>query len=249
MKKTSQVLLTALFPVAQNKPGIVLTTKQLRFLVPDLSESGFKSLLYLLEQQELVNRELGDAEPVYSLTNLGKRAVEDEFPALSNRYDSWEGDWALLVFLTAPKGDPQFRYLRSLLLSQGAVALNRGVYLGAGGFSNRVMVELENEYRRSVVLLTVGEWQIGSEKPIVMKSLGLNDIVANYSGIGKQLARLLQEKLEKSSLKNQTKQDSLILFQQFLSVLQEDPGFTTRYIARSTPPLSLLAELQHIFQL
>ncbi len=249
MKQTSQVLLTALFPLAQGNPSVALSSKQLRFLVPDLSDSGFKSLLYLLEQQEQVSREFGGSEPVYTLTNLGKRAVEDEFPALSNRYDSWEGDWALLVFLTAPKGDPQFRYLRSVLLSQGAVALNRGVYLGAGGFSTRVMVELENEYRRSVVLMTVGEWQIGSEKPIVMKSLGLNDIAATYSGIGKQIDRLLEQNREKTSLKNQTKLTSVDLYHQFLSVLREDPGFTTRYIQRSTTSSELLSKLQQIFQL
>jgi DNA-binding transcriptional regulator PaaX len=249
MKKTSQVLLISLLQTKNDTPKPLLRADQLRTVVPNLSASGFRSLLYLLEHQGMIAREFMGNEFGYILTKLGAQALTAELPALSDRYESWEGEWVVLLFLTAPKGDPQFRYLRSLVVSQGAVALNRGVYLGAGGFSSAVMAELETTYNRSVILLQAGEWYIGSERPIVIKTLGLNDIIIAYSGISREVDRLTDKFSKKSMLNNQSKIEIYSVLTQFLTVLQEDPGFATRYMARVVSPFEILARIQRLLVL
>lgn len=249
MKYSSQVVLTALLPTVKNQPGPLFLLEELTPLLETLSLAGARSLLYLLEQQQLVSKELSEAGVGYRSTLQGVKALEAEISALSHRYDHWEGDWSVLVFLTAPKSDPSFRYLRRLLVSQGALGLNRGVYLGAGGFSDAVMLELEQRYSKSVVLCSLNEWQIGAERPIVINFFGLNDILQSYSGISTQVARLTSENTKKSDMKDQSKKAVAALFHQFLGVVKEDPGFSTRYISLKITPFDLLAKLQRLLLL
>src|SRR5687767_13547175 len=137
MKKTAQKILLSLYQPETFR----LSLKELEFLNENQTASGFKSIVYHLERSGYVRLERLDGEPWVSLTSHGKEAVEDLFPAFHPRHLHWEGTWSCLVFRTAPSTDPEFRYLRKLLVKVNAAALSRGVYLYPGGFPDRVLSE------------------------------------------------------------------------------------------------------------
>ena len=249
MKQTTQKLLLALYPAPDRTSLVTLSAEQLAACVSELSSSGFRSLLYTAVQNEYVSRENIGVQSYYVLTDLGRRMVEVAFPAFSARFESWTGEWSCLVFLEAPVGDPHFRYLRRLVLENGAVGLSRGVYLSAGGFHDRVQSELETVYAKSIALFTIGGWQIGSERPIVIEFLGLDDVAAGYSGISKEIDKLLRENTTRSTLNNQSKRHNQALIDRFSTLLGADPGFTTRYFPGIDSPLQILSQLQQLLRL
>lgn len=249
MKQTTQKLLLMLHYAPEKEPLVALTAEQLLHSAPELSPSGFRSLLYGAVQNKYISKESAGQGNYYVSTDLGRRMTEASFPALSKRFESWSGEWSCMVFLEAHKGDPQFRYLRKLLLEKGAVALSRGVYLSAGEFDRRVQSEVETLYYRSVVVFTIQEWQIGSERPIVIDSLGLDSVAAGYSGISSEIAKLLSKNRNESKLNNQSKDHYANLIDRFSALLLADPGFTTRYFPGLNSPQNLLHQLQELIQL
>jgi DNA-binding transcriptional regulator PaaX len=249
MKQSTQKVLLALYPAAEQSALVSLSAEQLRACVGDLSPSGFRSLLYAAEKNGYLARENIGSQSYFVLRDIGRRKVEVAFPAFSPRFERWSGEWSCMVFLEAPAGDPQFRYLRRLLLEKGALGLSRGVYLSAGEFDQRVMSEVEALYAQSLAIFTIGKWQLGSERPIVIDSMGLDDIAAGYSGVSTEIKQLLRQNRSESKLNDQSKAAYYTLFDRFLSLLQTDPGFTTRYFPGLESPTQLLAQLQQLFRL
>ena len=251
MKETTRKILLFLYPttaVGQTQPDqrLLLSTAQLRFLLPDLSLAGFKSLLFYLEKNQYLLQHLINEEHYYSLTNYGQEQLEQQFPALSIARRNWHGDWSMIVFLEAIKTDQNFRYLRQLLLKQGCFALNRGIFLYPGKLNDLVLAELNGRYRQAVIGYQLGECLVGDERIVIGQKIALSDSLQVYSGISKELDELINIIGPTKKLKDQSKIDFYSIYNRFVSFLAEDSGLIQHYYPQVEGPLSILSKLQKL---
>lgn len=254
MKETTRKILLFLYPTieadqAQPDHQLFLNTKQLRFLLPDLSLAGFKSLLFYLEKNQYLLKHLINEEQYYSLTNYGKEQLEQQFPALSIARRNWHGDWSMIVFLEAIKTDQNFRYLRQFLLKQGCFALNRGIFLYPGKLNDIVLAELNGRYRQAVMVYQLGDCLVGDEHIVIGQKIALSDSLRVYSGISKELDELISIIGSTKKLKDQSKVDFYSIYNRFVSFLAEDSGLIHHYYPQVEGPLSILSKLQKLLKI
>ncbi|MFA6814548.1 MAG: hypothetical protein GX943_00430 [Candidatus Pacebacteria bacterium] len=251
MKDNTRKILLFLYPTAesdQSKPDdqILLNFVQLRFLLPDLSSSGFKSLLFYLEKKQYLLKHLINEEQQYSLTNYGRGQLEEQFPALSIARRNWHGDWTMIVFLQAIRTDQNFRYLRSFLLKNGCFALNRGIFLYPGQLNDLVLAELNGRYRQGVMVYKLGDCIVGDEQIVIGQKIALNDSLRVYSGISKELDELIEIIGSTKKLRDQSKLDFYSIYDRFATFLAEDSGLIHHYYPQVDGPLMLLSKLQKV---
>lgn len=228
MKKNTQKILLALYSdIGQIKNRVPVS--QLQMLVPELSGGGFRSLLFALKQQGMITTHKVLGVTSISITHHGTVSLENEFPALSQKWDTWQGNWDCLVFMESSSLDKQFRFLRNLLLSQGAIAINRGVYLSPGGFSDVVLGECQNTYYSNVLLFSVATWKLATDSSFIIEKYGLQDVAEALSGISRDVDRLLKMMIDKKGLTQGDKTSICLAYDRVLAVLLEDPGFCTFY--------------------
>ena len=249
MKKNTQKLLLAIYKNSQEglPHHLARGVNEVMTLVsPTLSTSGARSLVYLLEKKGYIStqRLLGTTQ--LSLTTIGKRLLEADFPALDAEWDSWNGSFDCLVFLQPPAGDPQFRYLRKLLLEERALSLTRGVYISAKNFSPKVLQELRSTYHRSVTLFTIGSWEISVENAVIMSGYSLIDVIESYSGISKEIDRLLSAKKLKKALRDSDKKQIALVYDRLHATLASDPGFSSYYFPHAPRGRLLLEKLTEL---
>ncbi|MDQ5951595.1 MAG: hypothetical protein QG639_876, partial [Patescibacteria group bacterium] len=191
MKKNAQKILLCLFSFSKSE-NIILNSRQLKVSVPDMTDGGYRSLLLFLQRKKYLTKENVGGAQYYGLTDLGREALRAKFPALNDKWQQWNGDWHAMTFIKAPKSDPQFRYLRQLLVAEHALPLARGVYLAAGGFSPLVLSTCQSLYQECVVIVSVGEWQFGLDRPIIVEYYDLASTASVYSSIGSSIDKLLE---------------------------------------------------------
>lgn len=219
---------------------------QLKLLLPNLTPGGRRSLVHYLKQKHLLRSERLGVESQLSLTPHGRDAIEKLFPALSARRMRWQGEWSVLIFINGPKGDPNFRYLRQLLLEHHALSLRRGVYLCPGEFPSQIMNELKQLYVGAVQVLTIDQWRFGDEQSLVEQHYKLSDVIEISSGISKEIEELLKRKKEQKGLTNKTKQQIFSVFDRLFDLLCQDPGLTHYYYPENDSSYQLLQKLQQL---
>lgn len=242
MKENSRKILLFLYP-SENEP-MWFTFQELQGLVPNLSRAGLQSALFLLDKKELLRIDKTQAEPKYSLSSYGKSYLEDLFPALCESNEKWQGDWSLLIFLEAPKTDKNFRYLRSYLTQNKAIALTRAVYLYPGLISEKLKTDLQHSYKNSVLVLKVSKWLFGDDFKVIGQKAQLNDLFELYSSISKELDRLISVKTIDKSFTQQEKNSFFSALSRFLSVLDSDPALLKLYFPQVESAKQLLFKLQ-----
>lgn len=251
MKETTRKILLALYPAAtglqaQPETGPMLKRQQLRDLLPELTEAGFNSLIFLLLKKAYLERQEVAGEVEYSLSSYGLDELTAQFPALSPARQQWRGEWTVLVFLTAPKSDQNFRYLRQFLLSHGCFSLARAVFVYPGAPSELIKHELNASYRQGVVMLKVQDWVFGDERIIMGQKIGLKDSAEIYSGLSSELDRLTAFSTTQKEFKDQQKSDFYSIFDRLVAALASDSGLIGHYYPRVEGPLSLLARWQNM---
>jgi hypothetical protein len=251
MKENTRKILLFLYPAIdsdQNKPDeqMMLSFEQLRFLLAGLSMAGFKSLLFYLEKNQYLSKHLINEKHYYSLTKHGKKQLEQQFPALSIARRNWHGNWSMIVFLQAIKTDQNFRYLRSFLLKNGCIALNRGIFVYPGELNDLVLAELNGRYRQAVMVYQLGECLVGDERIVIGQKIALSDSLKVYSGISKELDELIEIIGSTKKFKDQHKLDFYSIFDRFVSFLADDSGLVHHYYPQVEGVLIILSKLQLI---
>ncbi len=235
---TLKILLSTVNDSDQIRP---ITTESLhRFVVPGLSKSGFRSLLYLMKDKGYIK--LQNAS-VYGQPQ-GWRSLLTEIPALKSDWDVWQGDWVCLVFLQAPRADRQFRYLRNWCIDRRYFQLTRGVYLAPTWYLKEMLPDLEGVYRHSIQVLTVGEWIEGDIREQILDHfdvMGLSDI---YSGISNQYEQLLKTFETKKRLNEQQIRQIQSTFERTLDLLVQDLGLVRYYAKPPKTPFNLVESWQ-----
>jgi len=237
-KNTLKILISTATDSDQLRP-VRLDALQ-RLVVPDLSNAGLRSLLYLMRDQGYLK--LQNAT-VFGQSQ-GWSSLLAQIPALDSQWEVWPGDWACLVFLQAPTADRQFRYLRSWCLGHRFFQLTRAVYLAPSWYMQQLLPELEGVYRHSIQVMTIGRWLGGDIRELILDHfdvMGLSDI---YSGVGNQYQQLLKTLPLKKRLNKQQIAQVQALFERTLDLLSQDLGLVRYYATPSATPLSLVEHWQ-----
>lgn len=247
MKDNTKKLLTWLYR-PQDKDAAQLATTidydQLRFLLPDMTPGGRRSLVHYLSQQHLIRAERLSHQTQLSLTSHGEQALAAQFPVFSRaRYD-WPGQWSALIFLQAPNSDRHFRYLRALLLNHHAFHLRRGVYLHPGEFPPKILNTCQELYVGHVVIVSWQQWQFGDERSLISHHYMLSDLSEVYSGISREINQLLSEKKQQKGLTHKFYRQIFSVFDRLFSILPQDAGLLTHYYPQSPHAAQLLTQLQ-----
>lgn len=232
MKKNTQKILLALYSEGGRRVNRV-SLSILQGIVPDLTDGGYRSLLHVLKKQDLIQTQRVLGQTTVSITHHGTVAIEREFPALSQKWDEWDGGWDCLVFIEAPSFDKQFRFLRKLVLDEGAVSLSRGVYLSPGSFSDVVLKECNTSYHSNVIVFSVAEWKVATEFKLIVEKYGMLDLIESFSGISKDVDRLLKSHEDKKRLIDRYKNDICLVYDRACDILAEAPGFSTHYFTEA----------------
>lgn len=250
MRSTSLQLLTALYPSQPDQSlsqPLLVPASQVRPLFPKLSDSGFRSLLFHLGQKGYLMVERTSDTSLVRCTFQGIELVRSQIPVFQPHWRQWQGEWAVMVFLTAPDNDRQFRYLRQALLDYHAVPLTRGVYLYPSAFPSSVVELCSSSYPHSVAILKSQQWIFGDVRSVIMQKYRLADLAATYSGVSRELNQLIAKMKADNESKDQYKKQLSLLFYRWWDVVSEDVGLTTIYFPTNPQPLPLLQQWQHYF--
>ncbi|MFZ1721175.1 MAG: hypothetical protein WAU07_01595 [Microgenomates group bacterium] len=248
MKTNTLKLLTTLY---NPSPHAVLTLRQgqIHMFLPELSVAGLRSALYRLIDKGLVSNLNLEEGQEYYLTRNGTELVRNSFPALNLVTESWQGKWLQIVFISGPAHDSDFRNLRSILSQRGAQQVTRGVYLLPDiGLDGLLKICLE-KYQESIQIQRIEEWLIGGDKRWVIELFDLESLASAYSGISKEIDRLLARAKRLERLTEREKKQFSMVFNRFWEVLGVDCGIADSFIVASPHPISLLSKLQHLAQL
>jgi DNA-binding transcriptional regulator PaaX len=245
MKKSAQKLLLSLYPAPESLPKPLPTTS-LEVILSELTQAGRRSLTHLLKGQGWLEVERFASHTSLVITDSGKRALEVAIPALLIDWGVWDGTWAQVVFLEAPAGDPQFRYLRQRLLAVRCVPLSRGVYLCPQPTLQRIWHEVETLYAKNVVILSIGDWQLGDERSIISREYSLTDHIDAYSGVSKEIERLLASVERRGELDYQQKELLSLVYDRYWQIIAHDPGFINHYYSQAPNAITLLIGLQSL---
>lgn len=248
IKKNAQKLLLTLYTPQGQRP-VTLPADRLRYLVPDMSDGGYRSLILFLERKNLLYREKVFGSVSLGITEVGRSTLITLFPALDRTWLTWQEEWMVLVFLEAPKSDPNFRYLRQLLLAEKSLVLSRGVYLAAGSFSNRILIETKQLYSQSVAIVSADRWYLGLERPLIVRYYDLTSRAEVYSGVSKEISRLLVVASAAKKLTDHQKTRLSSILERLLESLRDDPGFTSHYFPDTPDILNLVSQIQKIILL
>ena len=247
MKENSKKILLFLYPCT--KEPVWLDCSQLQELLPHLSPAGLQSSLFLLDKKDFLRIDKTQSQWKYALSSYGQSQLEELFPAFSTHHEQWRGDWSLLVFLQAPQTDANFRYLRSYLTQNKAVALTRAVYLYPGALSDKIKAELQNSYKNAVLVLKVTDWLFGDDFKVIGLKAGLHDLFELYSSISKELDRLISMKTNEKSFMKQEKISFFSALNRFLGVLETDTSLLSYYFPEVESPKNILAKFQNLLRI
>lgn len=241
----------------QTPQPLPITYQHLKLFLPHLTGSGLRSLVAALKRDGHIEVERVVDQTLIRLTNQGRQEVEAQFPFFRHQdaEDSQTAaasasdggiSWATLIFLQAPPGDQQFRYLRSLLVKYRAISLIRGVYLYPFHFPPLVMDECRSRYSDSVVIGQLQKWSIGDDRAIAINHFHVLDLIQSYSGISKDIDRLIERKKLFRELNHQEKNLLCSLFDRWYSNIQEDYGLIHYYFPHVSDGPELLNRLQSL---
>lgn len=248
MKKNAQKILLCLYTYSRSE-RVLFSTSQIRLAVPNMSDGGYRSLLLMMQRNGWVSKESLPGMQYLSITDQGREALKRVLPALNPKWKQWKGEWHAMTFIQAPSSDPQFRYLRQLVIADNAIPLTRGVYLAAGGFSQEILSVCSTLYASSVTVFSVNTWEFGDDRPIIVKYYDLTSVASVYSSISTSIDGLLGILNVGKSRTDQHKVVISTTIDRLWSGLKDDPGFTAYYFPGILDLPSILKKIQLLIQI
>ncbi|HYD34821.1 MAG TPA: hypothetical protein VD999_02030 [Vitreimonas sp.] len=244
MKSTSKKLLLALYSPKENPNLVPITTWSL--LVPEITAPGFRSVLHLLTKEGLIIIEKTDLGPCVKLGLHGKHIVESLFPALQPHWLTWQGEWSCMLFLQPPKSDPNFRYLRRLLIEHTAISLSRGAYLYPGEFPSRVLQESKLLYGNAIVIFKIASWEVGDQQLLLDRLIGLQTLKNGYSGVSRDVRTLIENCKNKKELTGKQKEQIALIYDRFYFLFNEDVGLAASSVSQEESPIAILSKWREL---
>ena len=246
MKENTKKILLWLFAAELNNKQSAagsVSTDIFQKLLPDLTRSGLRSLVRLMEEKQLLVIDDSGTGQRLMLTNYGRERLEAEFLVVKRITEPWTGLWTQILFLNGPSSDPHFRNLRSLLLRNQAFSLKRGVYLYPGKLPYEAAEVIKKEYLNTAAVVELGQWCCCEELIVIGQVLHLHDRIDVYSGISEESAALLRKKQKTKMLTDQQKSKICSIFDRLYQTLENDRGVLQHYFPQAVSGVDLLIDL------
>jgi hypothetical protein len=244
MKENAQRLLTWLYP--SDKTARWVKLDELSLVAPQLTEGGLQSVLSYLQQHKRLVIERFDGQQLASITTHGMQALTGQIPAFQAQRRNWQGSWQGVFFLQAPKSDQNFRFLRRLLLGSFALPVNRGIFLYPGNLPEKITFELNTSYEGAVIVTEFKQWSFGDEREVIGSILNFSDQVNSYSGVSKEIDKLLRLETPLIEFTDQSKLRFSSVFDRLFANLKNDFGVQQAYFPQVKGGVDLLFELQNL---
>ena len=192
MKINAQKMLVFLF--SDESDSFAGNYQHLRYLFPDLSETGLRSVIYALKKEDLILVERSAKETSFILSPKGRVVLKKLFPVLGSQSSELGATSSCLVFGLAPSHDPHFRNLRQILLQRGFIPVNKGVYLSFQTIPSSVVELLTEKYFSAVYFFSIEKWLIENQFLLLQEKYQLYDIKESLSGISREIQALIENK-------------------------------------------------------
>lgn len=248
MKLSTQKLLLTLYP--QNGHTTAFPYQLVEVILPELTPAGRRSLLHHLTKEGLIYKEIIADEITLTIAEQGKKALERQFPALKPISANWQGQWQLILFLSPPARDQNFRYLRSLVLSSHALPVIRGVYGFPKAIPEEIKTVLDDLYSKNVLIVT-SEPQLGfgSLRQTIVEYFRLSDLISTYSGVSTEIKQLLSQFDQSKRLSNRQKDLLAMVLDRIAQNASDDPGIIEAYYPTSPNLGEVIGEYQRLLHL
>lgn len=244
------------------QPAIL--TSDLPYFFPELTSGGQRSLISLMVSDSLIERVpyspsvasglLVPSEAHKQGSNLvvattnGVDLLSRQFPAFKTIVKPWKGVWTVIAFLEAPKSDPQFRYLRSKLLTAQAGQMKAGLYIYPGDLPEDIFVQLKELYVGSVVIWQTSQWRFGDERNIIGTIFGVHKTMQALSGVSNDLDLLLSSADAQKGLTEKQKKKIFMVFDRFYEIIIQDSGIFSWYFPQAKKISEILYDFHRLYE-
>ena len=230
LKTNSKKILTWIY--SKGEKVVFLDRKNVNRIVGNLSQAGQRALLYHLVSQELIAEQRLGSELGYYITERGRRTIEEEMLVLSPQWAAWNGSWLLIGMLEAPKFDKNFQNLRRRLVEGGALPLGRGMYLWPSCLLVEAEKLLNKKYSSFVWLFRVEEILNDKAGKTIAEKLDLQAWVEDYSGISRDISKLLGKRRAKKRLTDREIVEIYKLYDRLFFVGERERGLISYSLKR-----------------
>jgi hypothetical protein len=208
MKINTRKLLLFLYKEDESEQNII-TYDHLFYLWKELSAGGMRSLIHHLQGQKLIQGVTVKGERGFQITQIGKQVIAFHY-RLQDTANLDKEKQQLLILLSPPSSDPQFRFLLSRVKISGLM-IKKGVYLLPLVTPDLTSL-CKEKYYNSVLLTTIEQWRIGDPSLLGQTDLFLQSITDSLSGISTELNQVIGESNPYSLLNHQQK---IVIFSAF----------------------------------
>lgn len=248
MKLTTQKLLLSLY--SQSDQLVQFPYQLIELILPDLTPGGQRSLLHLLNKQGHLHKETVSDQITLTISDQGRKALQQQFPALKQLSGTRQGQWQLILFLLPPARDKNFRYLRNLVLAAHGLPVTRGVYAFPLELPAEIKHILDHLYKENV-LIVAAESQLGfgSLRKIIVEYYRLPDLVSAYSGVSSEIKQLLRQFESVERLTDGQKSLPAMVLDRISQNATQDPGITETYYPGSPNLSEVIRDFQELIRL
>ncbi len=164
----------------------------------------------------------------FRLTGAGRERLLSFFPISLGQSRVWDGTWKIVI------GAP--RVLKLKLAGLGFKRLAKGVYMTPMPVSSQVKdCLLEKNLLGKVIVIESRRILAGDNRYLAQKLWELENLAKEYRNFISQCRRLLKRMKEQKGLKNRYKTKVVELFDEYFSLLSDDPGLPKRILVDDWP--------------
>ena len=124
--------------------------------------------------------------------------------------------------------------------------ISRGIFFYPGNLPEKITFELNSSYVGAVTVVQFKKWSFGDEREIMGSILAFGDLVNAYSGISKEIDKLLTVENPLIEFNNQAKLSFSSVFDRLFATLKTDHGLQHVYFPQVKTGVDLLFELQSL---
>lgn len=241
IKENTKRTLVWLFPADEAERWLSKT--RISLVVPQLSPSGLRSLVYGLEKNQLILSRYESGQQVYGLTTIGKSLIETEIAGLKVSTLAVQNS-SVLVFMQPPNSDRNFRYLRQFLIAHRWTAVTRGVFVFSGQPTESTLEIVQRLYAQAVLIFSVSDWLWGDLRLVIGHGSNISQAGDIYSGISRELDGLIGDVIGEKELDYPTKIKIVSIFDRLYSALKFDFNQVITPKQTSLTGIGLLGRLQ-----
>jgi DNA-binding transcriptional regulator PaaX len=204
MINSEKILLAHYFPPEIETQYQYRNYEFLYELFSDVTRGGFRASMKKLVEKKYIDRISLNNRSVFRLSSTGRMKLSMLYPALAfkdQKKENKDFQGSFCILLKAPNKDAHFNLLRSHLIRNGFVFVNRGVYFTYHHQINETFLnELLSNYSSSILLVSIKEFSLGSIDSLLRMNEHSEKVKKSLSEVSSSLVALLGQNSNKKNL-------------------------------------------------